>query len=305
MVDFKFFSGSSNLPLAQKVAKNLGVPLGKVEIFRFSNGETRVRIEEDVENKTCFIFQSLSTPTDSSWAELLFFLDALKRRRAKKIIAVVPWLGYQKQDKQFRTGEAVSVAVVVKTFEAMGMDQIITFDLHSRLIVSYFKNPPVVLSAFPLFLEEIKKLTGKYKKDFVMVAPDDGAFWSSVLAEKLGIPLALVTKKRDKKTAVISPNLTIQGQVAGKIAVIVDDNVYTGRTLILNGNLLKKKGALKITCFATHPVFSGNAPSEIQNSEIDALTVSDTIFVPPEKKFPKLSIVSIEGILSKEIQEML
>lgn len=303
--NFKFFSGSSNLVLARKVAKLLGVSLAKAEIYRFSNNEIRVRIEEDVKNQTCIILQSLSTPSDKNWVELLFFLDALKRSGAKKIIGVIPWLGYQKQDKQFRSGEVVSVAVVIKTLEALGMDTMITFDLHSPIISTYFQNPPVTLSAFPLFLEEIKKLVGKKNDKFVMVAPDKGAYWAKEISRKLSISLAQVAKERDKQTAEIAfESLKIKGEVQGKTALIVDDNIYTGSTLIHNAKLLKKTGATGVICFVTHPVLSGNAPALIQASEIDRLMVTDTIFVPTKKIFPKLAIISIAQPLAEAIRKM-
>lgn len=308
MKDFKFFSGSSNLPLAQKVASGLGIELAKAEIDNFSNGETRVRIAEDVSGKTCVILQSLSTPTDENLVETLFFLDALKRGGAKKIIGILPWIGYQKQDKAFRSGEAVSVAVVIKTLETMGLDKIITIDLHSRQIVDYFQNKPVVLSAFELFLNEIKKFTPSLSKGpqhLVMVAPDKGAYWQKEFSQKLKISLVTVTKERNKKTSRIAfESLKIKGSVKDKTCIIIDDNLYTGSTLILNAKLLKQKGAAAVLCFVTHPILSGNAPQLLQNSEIDSLTVSDTIFVPQEKRFAKLKIIPVHKLLVDAIRKM-
>ena len=308
MKDFKLFSASSNLPLAQKVASELGIKLGKAEIHKFSNNETRVRVSENVRGKTCAVLGSMSTPVDENWVELLFFIDALKRNGASKVIGIIPWLGYQKQDKAFRIGEAVSVAVVAKTLEAVGMDQLITFDLHSSQIANYFKNPPIVLSAFELFINEIKKFTlspSKGPQHFVTVAPDEGAYWVSDFARKLGIGLVQMDKTRDKVTARISENLTIHGDVNGKTCIIIDDNIYTGKTLILNAKALKDKGAEKVICFVTHPILSGNAPMLLQNSQIDSLTVTDTIFIPKEKQFPKLSIISINKSLAEAIGKMI
>ena len=306
MKDFKIFAGNSNLPLAQKVAWELKVSLAKSEIYKFTNNEIRVRIKEEVGGKICLLLQSLSTPADENWAETLFFLDALKRSGAKKIIGVVPWLGYQKQDRQFRSGEAVSVAVVIKTLEALGMERMITFDLHSPIVSTYFQKPPVILSAFPLFLEEIKKLIGKKNEQFVMVAPDEGAYWQKEFSRKLGMALAMVTKERNKQTAYIPfESLKISGEVNGKTAIIIDDNIYTGSTLVHNAKLLKKMGATRVICFVTHPVLSGDAAMLIQASEIDRLTVADTIFVPQEKQVSKLSVISIAKPLAGAIREML
>lgn len=304
MKNFKFFSGNSNLPLASKVANDLGIKLAEREIHHFSNNETRVRVEEDVKGKTCFLLQSLSSPTDEYLVETLLFMDALKRGGAKKIIGIIPWLGYQKQDKQFRNGEAISVAVVIKTLETMGMGEMITFDLHSKLVESYFQDPPTVLSAFPIFLEKIRKLVAKDGEKFVMVAPDNGAYWEIEFSHRLKIPLAKVTKERDRQTAKIPfCSLKIYGQVEGKTAIIVDDNIYTGSTIIHNAKFLRMKGAKRVICFVTHPILSGNAPQLIQDSQVDSLTVTDTIFVPPEKRIQKLSVLSVASLLASEIKK--
>lgn len=306
MRGFKFFAGSSNLPLAQKVARELDVSLAKAEIHRFSNHETRIRLEEDVRGKSCLLLQSLSTPTDENWVETLFFLDALKRSGAKKIIGALPWLGYQKQDKQFRSGEAISVAVVIKTLETFGMDKVITFDLHHPAIKTFFKKPPLVLSAFPLFLEKIRETIGKNRQNFVMVAPDEGAYWQKELSREMKIGFVQVKKERDKKTARIPfASLKIDGEVKGKACLIIDDNIYTGSTLIHNAKFLKKLGALTVFCYVTHPILSGEAPELIQASEVDRLTVTDTILVPPDKQIAKLTIISIAQPLTEAVRLMI
>jgi ribose-phosphate pyrophosphokinase len=305
MADIKFFVGSSNLPLAKKVSQELGIPLARCEIFHFSNNETRIRIEENVKGKTCLIFQSLSTPVDEYWAETLFFLDALGRSGAKKIIGIIPWLGYQKQDKQFRSGEAVSVAAVIKTFEAMSMDKMITINFHSKNILEYFQNPPVVLSAFPLFLTEIKRQIGQDSSSFVMAAPDQGAYWEREFSRNLKIPLVQVVKDRDRQTSLIPySSLRIKGKVKGKKVIIVDDNVYTGSTLMQNAKFLKSLGAVKVYCFVTHPIMAGDSPWLLQKSSIDSLTVTDTIFTPIARRFPKLKIISVAKIITHAIRKM-
>lgn len=306
MKNIKLFSGSSHVTLAKNVSSKLNISLGRTEIFHFSNGETRVRILEDVKNQDCFFLQSLSTPTDIHWVETLFFLDALKRSGARKIIGVFPWLGYQKQDKQFRTGEAISVAVLIKTIETMGTDKIITINLHSDIIPTYFMISPVILSAFSLFLEHIKIMIQKNYGAYVLVAPDkEAGNWQKDFSKKLHIPFVQVTKERDKVTSLIpTSSFKIFGDVKGKTAIIIDDNIYTGSTLIQNAKLLKSYGAKRVICYVTHPILSGDSSKLIQDSEIDSLTVTDTIYIPPEKKFDKLQILSISSILSDAIKKI-
>lgn len=194
--------------------------------------------------------------------------------------------------------------MVAKTLEVIGMDRLITFDLHSKQIAGYFKNPPIILSAFPLFINEIRNLKFGIR-NLILVAPDEGAYWTKGFANKLGIGLVQMDKTRDKVTARISENLMIHGDVNGKTCIIIDDNIYTGKTLILNAKALKDKGARAVLCYVTHPILSGNAPKLLQESEIDSLTVTDTIFVPKEKIFSKLKIISIAHPLAEAIGKMI
>ena len=197
MKNYKLFSGTANLPLAQKVAREIGVELGKVEILRFADTECRVWVEEDVKDKTGILIQSVSPPVDESLMEFLFLADALKRGRPEKLIAVVPYYGYARQDKVFRKGEAISAQVVAKTMEAVGVEALITIHLHSLKILSFFKIPVTHLSTVSVFTSAFNYLT-KEKDRWVAVAPDEMAVkWVREFAQNLGLEAAILEKKRN------------------------------------------------------------------------------------------------------------
>jgi len=294
----KIFSGSSNKPLAQKIAKALKIRLSKLEIHIFPDGEKRVRVIDKVVDEDCVVVQSASTFADINYMELFFIVDGLKRSGAKSVTAVIPYLGYQRQDHVFREGEAVSLEVVIKTLEAAGADKVITFDLHSIKIPEFFKIPLIHLSALELFAEKIKKIDGT---DAFLVSPDMGGIRRiKVLSEMLNnMPYATIEKNRDLKSGKIEVS-EIHGRV-GKVAFVVDDMISTGNTIAAGAKLLKKKGADDIFVFATHPVFSGNASKILQESSVKKVFVTDTIEIPEEKQFPKLEVLSVAEIIAKSL----
>lgn len=298
----KLFSGTSNLPLAQKVAEKLGVSLSDVEIKRFPDGECKVWVpakQDSLANEDIFVIQSLSYIADQNLMELCLFGDALKRLGAKKITAVVPWMGYSKQDKEFRKGEAVSAQLVAKFIETAGFTGVITFDLHSPKIKEYFSIPLVELSTKNLYQEEIDGCPS-----CIIVSPDKGGRnRSDNLAEILNLPVAHLDKTRDLAGGAVS----IQGidkDISGETVIIFDDIINTGSTAIATAGFLHEKGAKQIFFFATHGVFSGQATKNIQNSPIDKVVVTDTIYIPPEKVFPKLKIISVADLIAEEIQNL-
>jgi len=295
------FSGSSNKSLTQKIAKHLDIKVSPAEIFVFPDGEKRIRIQEKVLDKDCIIIQSASIPPDENYMELFIMIDALKRSGAKTIKTVIPYLGYQRQDHIFRDGEAVSLEVIAEILVKVGMTELFSFDLHSPKIPEVFSVPVKHLSALPLFAEKIKK---DFNLDeIVLVSPDMGGIRRiKQVSEMLGnVPFATVEKNRDLANGAIT-DAGLTGDVRGKTAVIVDDMISTGITMVEAANLLIENGATKVFVFATHAVLAKYADKILQKSRIERVVVSDTIEVPLYSLFPKLEILSIAKIAADALK---
>lgn len=299
----KLFSGTANKELAQKVALDLGVSLSPLEIFTFPDGERRIQVQDTVVGQDCFVIQPTNPPVDQNYMELFFLIDAAKRSGASSVTAIVPYLGYQRQDHIFRDGEAVSLDVVIKAVEAVGTDQFIGFDLHSIKIPELFHIPVVHLSALPLFAQKIRELDPQLEG--VLVTPDMGGIRriKQVSEDLKGMPYAAVEKNRDLNTGTVASDV-IHGEVSGRDAFIVDDMISSGGTIALACNLLKKNGAKDIYVFVTHAVFSEKSPEILQNSLAKQIYVTDTIEVPNKRQFEKLEILSVAPLLAKEIQQL-
>ena len=295
------FSGSASKKLAGKIAKNLGLELSPVEIFVFPDGEKRIRIKENVVGKDCIIIQSASIPPDENYMELFIMIDALKRSGAKSIKTVIPYLGYQRQDHIFRDGEAVSLEVIAEILTRVGMTELFSFDLHSPKIPDIFSVPVHHLSALPTFAERIKQdfnLT-----EIVLVSPDMGGIRRvKEVAEILGnIPFVTIEKNRNLASGEINDS-GLNGEVRGKIAVVVDDMISTGQTVVEAAELLIEQGATKVFAFATHAVLAKDADKLLQHSNLERVVVSDTIDVPAFKLFPKLEKISIADVAAKSLK---
>lgn len=296
----KIFSGTSDKPLAQKIAKSLCIQLSDLEVFVFPDGEKRIRILDKVLNEDVIVIQSTSNPTDENYMQLFFILDALKRSGAKSITTVIPYFGYQRQDHMFRQGESVSVKVIAEILEKLGVNKLIAVDLHSIKIEEAFNIPVVHLSALSIFAKFIKE---NFKKNFTtLVSPDMGGIRRIKILSKMLNDISFVTieKNRDLITGIVTAD-KVQGSV-GKTAIIVDDMISSGKTIAVACDLLKKSGAEKIVVFAVHPVFSKDAPKILQESKADKIYVTDTIFVPEEKRFPKLEILSVAELIAESIK---
>jgi len=294
----KIFSGTSSKFLAEKIAKNLGIQLSNLEVFEFPDGEKRIRILDKVLGENVFVVQSTSAPADENYMQLFFIIDALKRNGAKSIKAIIPYLGYQRQDHLFREGEAVSLDVVATLLKLGGVDEVISVDLHSIKIPEVFKVKLTHLSALPIFAEKIKKMVN----DATLISPDMGGIRRiKILSEMLDdMPYAVIEKNRDLTTGGVTAD-KIQGSVC-KTAIIVDDMISSGGTIAVAADILKKNGAEKIIVFATHPVFSGQAPKILQESKVEKVYVTDTIFVPIKKRFPKLEILSVSELIAESMK---
>lgn len=298
--------------MAEKICKALATSLLPIEITVFPDGEKRIRVKDRVIDKDTVVVQSAATPADQNYMELFFIIDALKRSGAKSVTAVIPYLGYQRQDHVFREGEAVSLDVVIKIIESLGVSKVVTFDLHSIKIPELFNIPLMHLSALPLFAEKIKKMVngpasrqgGQLSTvNCSLVSPDMGGIRRiKILSELLGdIPYAAIVKNRDLETGEVTAT-KIEGEVQ-KSAVIVDDMISSGKTMVAAAQLLAEKGAEEIIAIATHAVFSGDVGETLQNSVISKVVVADTIEIPKEKQFPKLEVLSVADIIAKELRK--
>jgi len=297
----KVFSGSSNKPLAESIAEHLSLPLSPVEIFIFPDGERRIRLEVPVLDEDVVIVQPTNPPTDTHYFELFLLADAAKRSGAKSVTAVVPYLGYQRQDHIFRDGEAVSLNVIVNTMQSVKIDKVISFDLHTIKIPEIFSIPMVHQSALSLFVEEIKK-QGWDGLDTVLVSPDMGGIRRIELISQMlrDMPYATIDKNRDVTTGKIDMT-SVTGEVTHR-ALIVDDMISSGGTIVKAAKLLREKGAKEIYVFVTHPVFSADASTILQDSVVDKVYVTDSVFVPEEKKFPKLEILSLAPMIAEQLK---
>lgn len=297
----KVFSGTSNKPLAERIAKALHTELSPLEMHIFPDGEKRIRILDSVVGQHTIVVQSTSTPADQHYMELFFIVDALKRNGAKSVTAIIPYLGYQRQDHLFREGEAVSLEVVIRTLEAVGVNKLIGFDFHTVRVPELFRIPVSHLSALSLFAQRIRQ-EGWGNGDTVLVSPDAGGIRRiKQLSELLeGMPYATIVKNRDLATGEVSAD-EIEGQVK-KRALIVDDMISSGGTIISAANLLLRNDVEEIYVFATHPVFSDAATEVLQKSAAAGVFVTDSIDVPREKLFSKLTILSIAKMVAKEIK---
>ena len=292
------FSGTSNLLLARKIAKNLKVKLGKITIKRFADGEIYVNVREEVWGKNCFIIQSCSTPGNENLMELLIIIDAVRRLKPKKIIACIPFYPYRRQERKVETGEAVTADLCAKLLSAAGVDRLIVLDLHSRVIEKFFRVPYKHLTAFSLFLDYFKK---KRLRDAVVIAPDQGAFSvNKKLARQLKIPVGHIYKSRMGKHEVIA-RMKLTNRVLGKNVIMLDDEISTAGTLVAACQLLKKEGAKNIYFACTHPVLADPAIARLRKAAVKEVVVTDSIYLPPQKRIAKIKVVSVAKLIAKSL----
>lgn len=298
----KLFSGSANKSLAERVAKELNIKVSPLEIHVFPDKEKRVRVIDKVLDEQTVVIQPTNTPSPENYMELFFIVDALKRSGAKSITAVIPYLGYQRQDHVFRDGEAVSLEVIVKILDMIGVDKVIVFDLHSIKIQEFFHIPISHLSALKIFAEKIKQEKW-YKNDTFLVSPDMGGIRRIKLLSSMldNMPYATIEKNRDLLTGEVSVTGS-EGLNDFKRAVIVDDMISSGGTIAVASEFLEKKGIEEIYVFATHPVFSKEAKGILQESKALKVFVTDTIEIPKDKLFPKLQVFSIASMIAEELK---
>lgn len=298
----KLFSGSSNMPLAENIAALLGIPLSPLELHVFPDGERRIKLNDVVLEEDAVVVQPTATPVDQNYMELFFMIDALKRSGARSVAAVVSYFGYQRQDHIFRDGEAVSLEVVITMLESVGTDRVITFDLHSIKIPEMFHIPIVHLSALPRFAQKIKE-ENWVNDNTVLVTPDMGGIRRIKILSGLleDLPFACIVKNRDLVSGTIKAE-EVQGHLKDR-AIIVDDMISSGQTIVEAAKLLFKKGVKEVYVFATHPVFSEEAPELLDNSGVHKVYVTDTVLIPKEKRFGKLEILTVAPMVSEVLKE--
>ena len=296
------FTGNANKDLAKKVASTLGLKLGEATVGSFSDGETMLELLENVRGKDVFILQSTSFPTNDNLMEIMVMVDALRRSSAARITAAIPYLGYSRQDRRPRSARvAITAKVVANMLTGVGVDRLLTMDLHSDQIQGFFEIPVDNIYATPVLLEDLKKQS---YEDAVIVSPDvGGVVRARAMAKILGSDLAIIDKRRPKPN--VSEVMNIIGDVNGRTCIIVDDIVDTANTLCEAALALKKKGAEKVVAYATHPIFSGKAIESIQSSELDEIVITDTITL--EKNAlgcEKIRQLSVAKILAETIKRI-
>ncbi len=268
------FTGNANPALAKEIATHLGVELGKASVGRFSDSEVAVEIEQNVRARDVFVVQSTCTPTNENLMELCIMVDALKRASARRITAVIPYFGYARQDRRPRsTRVPISAKVVANMLEAVGVERLLTMDLHADQIQGFFNIPVDNIYASPVLLSDLQS---KRYEDLVVVSPDiGGVVRARALAKQLNCDLAIIDKRRPK--ANVSEVMNVIGEIDGRNCVVMDDMIDTAGTLVKAAAVLKERGAKSVYAYCTHAVFSGPAIERIQTSMLDEVVITNTI----------------------------
>ena len=298
------FTGTANPELANEVSKILGIKISEADVGYFSDGELRVEIEENVRGHDTFIIQSTCSPTNKNVMEIMLIADALKRSSASRITAVVPYYGYARQDRRVRSARVpISAKVVADMFASVGIDRVLTIDLHSETIQGFFDMPADNVYATKLMIDDIKE--NNQRDEVIVVSPDvGGVVRSRALAKYLDdTDLAIIDKRR--AAANESEVMNIIGEIDGKVCIVPDDIVDTAGTLCNAASALKSKGAKAVKAYITHPVLSGPAIERLNNSDIDEIVVTNSIPLNKEaKKCSKIRVISIASIIAECITRL-
>lgn len=302
--DIKIFTANSNPKVAADIAKELGMPLGQSEVVTFSDGEISVSIKESVRGSDVFVVQSTSTPVNDHMMELLIMIDAFKRASAGRITAVIPYMGYARQDRKAKARDPISAKLVADLLTTAGADRVLSMDLHCAQIQGFFNIPVDHLLGVPIlvpyFIEKFKDI----KDNTVVVSPDLGSVTRARnFAAKFDAPLAIVDKRRQK--ANVCEVMNIIGDVRDKDVILVDDMIDTAGTLCNAAKAIMEKGGAKsVTACATHAVLSGPAIERIRDSVIKEVVVLDTIALPEEKKIDKLTVLPVAPVFAQAIERI-
>ena len=302
--DIKIFTANSNPKVAEEIARELGKPLGQSEVVTFSDGEISVSIKESVRGSDVFVVQSTSTPVNDNMMELLIMIDAFKRASAGRITAVIPYMGYARQDRKAKARDPISAKLVADLLTVAGADRVLSMDLHCAQIQGFFNIPVDHLLGVPIlvpyFIEKFKDI----RDNTVVVSPDLGSVTRARnFAARFDAPLAIVDKRRQK--ANVCEVMNIIGDVKDKDVILVDDMIDTAGTLCNAAKAIMEKGGAKsVTACATHGVLSGPAIQRIKDSVIKEVVLLDTIALPEEKRIDKITVLPVAPVFAQAIQRI-
>ncbi|PIC98643.1 MULTISPECIES: ribose-phosphate diphosphokinase [unclassified Sporosarcina] len=295
----KIFSLTANEPLAKEVADQVGLPLGKLSVKRFSDGEIQINIDESIRGCEVFVIQSTSNPVNDNLMELLIMLDALMRASARTINVVMPYYGYARQDRKASSREPITAKLVANLLEKAGADRVIAVDLHAPQIQGFFDIPIDHLIAEPILTEYFQS-QGLASDDLVIVSPDHGGVTRArKMADRMKAPIAIIDKRRPRPN--VAEVMNIVGNVEGKTAILIDDIIDTAGTITIAASALIESGAKEVYACCSHPVLSGPAIERINNSQIKQLVITNSIKLPESKQSPKIKQLSIAPLLAAAI----
>ena len=301
--DFMVFTGNANPALAAEVAQHLGIALGAATVGRFSDGEVTVEINQNVRARDVFVVQSTCAPTNENLMELIIMVDALRRASAERICAVIPYFGYARQDRRARsTRVPISAKVVADMLQAVGVDRVLTMDLHADQIQGFFDIPVDNIYASPILLSDVRS---KKYQDLIVVSPDvGGVVRARALAKQLDTDLAIIDKRRPR--ANVSEVMHVIGEIEGRNCVVMDDMIDTAGTLVKAAEVLKERGAKKVYAYCTHPIFSGPAIERIaQGVGLDEVVVTNTIpLTAAAQACKKIRPLSVAPLIAETIQRI-
>lgn len=299
--NIKIFTANSNPVLANEIASLLGLPMGKAKVSKFSDGEIAVDIDETVRGADVFVIQSTNNPVNDYLMELLIMIDAFKRASAGRITAVIPYYGYARQDRKAKARDPITAKLVADLIAAAGADRVLTMDLHAPQIQGYFNVPVDHLLGMPILSKHFRSLG---LEDVVVVSPDLGSVTRARrFADRLHAEIAIIDKRRPAPN--VSEVMNIIGDVEGKTAILIDDMIDTGGTIVNGAKaLIERGGAKKVLACCTHPVLSGPAVERLKDSVISELVVLNTIALPEEKKFEKVQVLSVAPVFAEAIRRI-
>jgi ribose-phosphate pyrophosphokinase len=300
--NIKIFTGNANPALAKEIAQVLGLPMGQIEVGRFSDGEISVNTYETVRGCDIFVVQPTCTPVNDNLMELLIMIDSFKRASAGRITAVIPYYGYARQDRKAKARDPITAKLVADLIDAAGADRVLTMDMHALQIQGFFNIPVDHMLGMPTLVEHYKE--DHFTDDnLVVVSPDLGSVTRArAFAEQINAPLAIVDKRRPKANMAEIMNLI--GEVKGKRAILFDDMIDTAGTVVNGAEALIDKGAEEVYACCTHGVLSGPAIERISQSPIKELVITNTIPLPAEKRLPKIKVLSVASVFAEAIERI-